>query len=577
MRQLTSKFTISFFILFCAIGFAFAESSNEPKPQDRFAINQMGYRPDDTKDFRVTSEYSGFQILDENKKVVFSGILTGPIFDDYANEKVWKGDFSALKTPGKYTVQLSGNMFSWPFEIGDKIYDKLFPVVTNGLYASRCGYEVKTEAFTHPPCHLNQADTLLLDGKKIYVAKGGNGGWHDGGDYWRSSMSATQTISRMLWPLDLFPGKFDRFPSLLLPAEQWGGRTDILTEIKWGLDWLFQLQFDDGGVSTGISPAVYEMPPFTTAPQNDPLHHYLGAANSSHTAKAGAVFARVARILKSYDPDLAAECLVRASRCWQFLQLNPKMVNPKTIQVYGRNVDEDDRLWIAVELYRTTGEEIYHNDFLKRFGQMDNPYPKAPVNTQTIRDYNLHEALISYCFIKAGADKIVQKKIIDGLTGECTRVVAISENEGYGSVLARENWQQRHTIGNSLQISWELAMAYELTGIKVFQEVAIRQMHIVLGANPLGKVFITEVGSNPVRNPHYRPFSINNMAPAGLTVKGPTHDRQFVEKIFDNNPPPPLKAYVDVTHAHWCNEPDIEVQGHLIGLAAYFCAANLAH
>jgi hypothetical protein len=43
-------------------------------------------------------------------------------------------------------------------------------------------------------------------------------------------------------------------------------------------------------------------------------------------------------------------------------------------------------------------------------------------------------------------------------------------------------------------------------------------------------------------------------------------------KIFPGVPPPPALAYVDENRAHWCNEPDIEVQGHLIGLAAYFHA-----
>jgi hypothetical protein len=113
-------------------------------------------------------------------------------------------------------------------------------------------------------------------------------------------------------------------------------------------------------------------------------------------------------------------------------------------------------------------------------------------------------------------------------------------------------------------------MAYELTGIEEYREVANKQMQILLGINPLGKVFITEVGHNPIKNPHYRPIGINNQAPAGLTVKGPTHDELFVEKIFNNRAPAPFKSYVDEVRAHWCNEPDIEVQGHLIGLAAYF-------
>lgn len=540
--------------------------------QNQIAINQIGYRTSDTKDFSIAAEYKDFQILDEYNNVVFTGQLTGPVFDKYADEQVWKGDFSALKTSGLYTIRLTDSLYSWPFEINDSVYATLFPLVTHGLYASRCGCSVHTEAYSHPPCHLDQGDTLLLDGKKIFVGMEGNGAWHDGGDYWRSSMSAAQTISRMLWPLELFPGQFDSFPSLLQPEERWGDRTDLLSEIKWGLDWLFKLQFEDGGVSTGISPAVYQMPLFSTAPQNDPLLHYLGAANSSHTAKAGAVFARAARILKPYDSEYASICLAHALRCWQFLQMNPNMVNPRTNSVYGRDEDKTDRLWIAVELFRTTGEPIYHNDFLSRFAQMETPYPKAPVGTQTIRNYNLHEALISYCFVKKNANKSIQKKIIAGLTNECNRVVSISESQGYGSVLADENWKHRHTIGNSLQIAWEMAMAYEFTENVKYFDVALRQMHILLGANPLGKVFITELGDNPIKNPHYRPFSINNKAPIGLTVKGPTLDSHFIERFFKDTPPPPLKSYVDVTNSHWCNEPDIEVQGHLIGLCAYFIA-----
>jgi endoglucanase len=97
-------------------------------------------------------------------------------------------------------------------------------------------------------------------------------------------------------------------------------------------------------------------------------------------------------------------------------------------------------------------------------------------------------------------------------------------------------------------------------------------LHFILGRNPLGKVFVTGIGSNPVRNPHYRPYVIRRQSPPGLLVKGPTLDPVFIEKGIRpryNSPPPAMKSYVDVTSTHWCNEPDIEVQGHLIGLLAW--------
>jgi endoglucanase len=279
---------------------------------------------------------------------------------------------------------------------------------------------------------------MYVDDKKIFVGMEGNGGWHDGGDYWRSSMSHAQTVSRMLWPLEMFSGKLDLTPSLLFPEEKWDGNTDILSEIKWGLDWLFKLQYNDGGISTGISPIHFQMPPMGTPPQDDPLLHYIGAANSSHTAKAGAVFAKAARLLKRYDDDYAEQCQQKALLCWKYLQKHKEMVNPKTIRVYGRHSDEEDRLWFAVEMYKTIGDIQYHEEFIERYKKLDNPYPKAPVSTQTIRNYNLHEALISYCFIKRGADKKIQSEILEHLIKASDELVSISKSEGYGSVLNDE-------------------------------------------------------------------------------------------------------------------------------------------
>lgn len=432
---------------------------------EEIAVDQAGYRMEDQKDFRIGRYVEEFKILNEKNDVVFRGKVTGPIHDQFADADVWKGEFTELKIPGTYKIQLSDSICSWTFKIGNDIYFTLFQTLVRGLYVSRCGFAVKDDAVSHPPCHLHDADTLLINGKRIPDGRDATGGWHDGGDYWRSTMSASQAISRILWPVELFPGAFDKVNPLLLPKERWGNRPDIITEAKWGLDWLAKMQSPDGGVSTGIGPAVFHMPP-QLPPQYDPVRHLIGAVNSSHTAKTGAVFARAARILKSYDQQYAESCLVRARLCWKFLQEHPTLVAPKTNNVYGRNEDATDRIWLAVELFRTTGDKRFNDDFTVRFKKLDSAYPKAPVSTQTIRNYNLHEALISYCFIKIGADKAIQEKILAGLLGDCDRMVAGSMAEGYGNVLQAESWKERHTNGNALQMAWELAMAAELTGKK---------------------------------------------------------------------------------------------------------------
>ena len=152
-----------------------------------------------------------------------------------------------------------------------------------------------------------------------------------------------------------------------------------------------------------------------------------------------------------------------------------------------------------------------------------------------------------------------------------------TKKPGTDNVLEEANWNQRHTLGNSLQIAWELAMASEVLHEAGYRQVALDQLHFVLGRNPLGKVFVTGLGSNPVCNPHYRPFSIRQQAPPGLLVKGPTLDPQFLEKTIlprFKTPLPPMKSYVDQVATHWCNEPDIEVQGHLIGMLAWADASK---
>jgi endoglucanase len=375
----------------------------------------------------------------------------------------------------------------------------------------------------------------------------------------------------------LYPAAYDAVPPSLAPDEHWGKLPDALAEAKWGLDGLMKMQFADGGVSIGLGPEQNAMPP-QLPPQDDKLLNVIGAAYTAHTAKTGAVLAKAARVLRPLDAVYAQRCLDHAMACWRFLEANPASVAPLTCATYGKRADAPDRLWIAVELFRTTGENKYHDAFKKAFAALDSAYPAAPISTQTIRDYNSHEALISYCFLGPKTDQGIREKILVGLKADCDRLVRSADSRGYGNVLEAANWRQRHTMGNTLQMAWELAMASELLGDGNCRRVALDQLHFVLGRNPLGKVFVTGIGSNPVRNPHYRPFSIRQQAPPGLLVKGPTLDPQFLEKTILRRfkaPLPPMKSYVDQVSTHWCNEPDIEVQGHLIGLLAWADASHL--
>lgn len=573
---MTMKTILTLFTTLLPAPLAVVAIAQDPTVGAEFiGIDQVGYLTEEPKDFRVISTNRDFQIIRSDGQVVLQGALQGPVADPFAGAEVWIGRFTELRAPGRYTVRLADGTASWPFAIGGEVYRDAIRAAIQGLYSGRCGYAVRTPAVAHPVCHQGDGKFVLLDGKQIPDPRDVSGAWHNGGDYRRSTMSAAQAVSRILWPLELYPTAYAPVPGFLAEDERWGARPDALAEAKWGLDWLMKMQFPDGGISIGLGPETNIMPP-QIPPQEDKLHNFIGAAYSAHTAKVGAVLAKAARLLKTHDEAYAQRCLKQSLACWRYLEDHPTVVAPKTCATYGNRVDAPDRLWIAVELFRATGESQYHEYFKKAFAKLDSAYPPAPISTQTIRVYNLHEALISYCFAGAKADQEIRQKILSGLKADCDRMVRSADASGYGNVL--ENWKQRHTSGNTMQMAWELAMASELLRLADYRRVALDQLHFVLGRNPLGKVFATGLGSNPVRDPHYRPcVQAKNDPPPGLLVKGPTLDPEFLKKTILPRfkvPLPPMKSYVDGWANHWCNEPDIEVQGHLIGLLAWAEASH---
>lgn len=62
---------------------------------------------------------------------------------DHSGENVYELDFTAFKEPGKYFVSIAGVGRSPDFEIGPNIYKKVFDVQSYGVFAQRCGIELK--------------------------------------------------------------------------------------------------------------------------------------------------------------------------------------------------------------------------------------------------------------------------------------------------------------------------------------------------------------------------------------------------------------------------------------------------
>ena len=123
--------------------------------QRNIFINQVGYRPQDRKDFRLNAVATSFELLDDSGTVVYRGeIVKQKNQDKGALEDVWIGDFSSFAEEGQgYRIRLNGGAVSDPFDISGKLYDEIFQTALRGLYVTRCTYAVRDDVVGHGVCH----------------------------------------------------------------------------------------------------------------------------------------------------------------------------------------------------------------------------------------------------------------------------------------------------------------------------------------------------------------------------------------------------------------------------------------
>lgn len=552
--------------------------------QDIF-INQVGHRPQDRKDFRLNTAATSFEILDSTGTAVYNGdIFQQKNRDDGAREDVWIGDFSSFEAEGNYTIRLDDGRQSDTINIGGDLYNDIFKTAVRGLYTARCNYAVRDDSVGRNGLgHRNAGKFLykVVNGEEQYIEddRDVTGGWYNGGDYRRSTISAAQAINRMLNTLELFPEKFQQYTSTLQPGEGPAGWPDIVVESRWGLDWLVKMQDGAGGVSIGLGPTENTHPKRVT-PEEDDTEYLIGTVDAANTGKAGAVLARAARVFQDYDTDLANSYLAKAVKAYNFLDEKGGVGGDTTVFTYRFNGGwRGDYLWLSLELYLTTENTQYHDKFIELYNEIKNDsnydgtaFPAESPSTHTMRSENLQETLLRYCLVEdLPTNDDIKGEIWKEATEKLHPLVARWRNFGYGYVLDSAFWQHRHTVGNMLHKAWTLLTAYRVSEVmesfpfKGYREAALDQINIVLGRNTLNRTFVTGVGRRFVTDPHLRLTTLGGVPP-GMPVKGPTFNRD------SSDADAPAKNYVDNKGRHWFNEPDVEATGYFIAFTGYLAS-----
>ena len=360
---------------------AFALSDSTPCPA--LHVTAAGFRPDDPKIARL-SWWSGvgrgrdyaetvdtFAVVDAGTgREVFRGpvgqTVPADAADDYQGLRgrpsgdalnrsgvpVTPLDFSGLREPGMYRLQIDGLGVSPPFAIGRNVYEEVWKLALRGLHMHRRDVDLTLELTDGTTMPRPAADDRVVVTKAPFDGMAGGrfaryereatdeavpearGGWMDAGDF-----DTNHVHSRTAAVLaDLVA----RHPQALGDddvgtSDSGNGRPDLLDEALWHVDTYRRLQRDDGGVPSAIE---YREHPNRMEPSwLNTLPVYLTAPSTLGNRHFAVAAVRVGRALETLGEDGSAY-VAAARRAFEWAEAND----------FGPKDRDGVRVWASAEL-----------------------------------------------------------------------------------------------------------------------------------------------------------------------------------------------------------------------------------
>jgi endoglucanase len=561
----------------CLLGFLFfpaALAHAADSASLAIKVDQVGYPLDGPKVALVSAPAETFEIKRAaDNEVVFHGKLAAAAIDADTGDQVQAADFSKLRKPGAYYVDVPGVGRSWTFTVDSNIFEHTYFMAMRGFYGQRCGTAVdmgpEFPGFSHPACHLH-GEFHASSGAK--GPRDNVGGWHDAGDYGRYVVNSGISTGTLLWAWEIFSPRLKNI-SLKIP-ESGNGTPDILNEARWNLEWMLKMQDDDGGV---WHKQTSEHFPGFVAPDQDTLPSLVigtGAApykSTCATADLAAVAAIAARVYKPYDAKFAAQALDAAERAWAWAEKNPDVTfkNPQSVNTgeYGDSSCKDERVWAAAELWRTTGKPQYNEFFKKNYAEFLPSLDTPPAeNWRTVEAMGLWTYAFSH---RKGSDARAGEVIRSRTVAAGHAVVERTRSNPYRTSMQAKDYVWGSN-GVAAGYGVYLLIANQFQPNPSFVDTARDNLHYLLGRNTFSLSWVTQVGEHAFQHPHHRPSGDGKHAQPwpGLLSGGPNAGRQDDVLAALPKDLPPAKVYADQLASYASNEIAINWQASLVFLLA---------
>jgi endoglucanase len=245
-----------------------ANGDDARTPQLAIKVDQVGYPLDGPKVALVSAPATTFQVRrGSDNSVVLEGKLGAARPDKDTGDLVQAADFSRLRQPGNYYLDVPGVGRSWNFTVGPNVFERTYYMAMRAFYGQRCGTAVdlgpEFPGYSHPACHLHGEFTQFLGSQRAArqhrrLARRGR--------LWTLHGQFRDHHRYLLWTWEIYGEKLKDI-SLKIP-ESGNGTPDILNEARWNLEWMLKMQDGDGGA---WHKQTSESFPGMIAPEDDTL------------------------------------------------------------------------------------------------------------------------------------------------------------------------------------------------------------------------------------------------------------------------------------------------------------------
>lgn len=518
-------------------------------------VNQIGYLVDGFKAGYVTAKAAEaadgtFVLKTPENQIVYTGKLGLPVEDRIAGAPYCCADFSDFIQPGKYILSVGDND-SYIFEIGEKIYESLYVSILRYFTLSRCGCTVNHPVFGHEPCHASVAEIYGEPGKTKNVL----GGWHDAGDYGRYVVAGTKTVLDLLVAYKALQMKGDKESLNLF---------DILDETRFELEWLLQMQREDGAVYHKIS--TYHFCGFIT-PEADNEKIVLAPVSTAATADFAGCLAYASMYYKDIDSAFADKLLAAATKAQDYLFAHEDELykNPPKIRTgeYGDRNVEDERFLAAAGLFAATGKEEYKkaaeeiwekaHALLNEGTICGNKHYFAGFGWGNVGAYGMEILIHSG---RLAEDDPFRLKILESIMERAEQLMAKVNTASFGTSHEFVFWGSNGYVCDNAHILILAANFVDEEKRGEYYKAVQKHFNYILGCNPMGMCYVTGFGSESTKHPHHRPSGALKTLMPGMLAGGPAEGLvdPTIKEAYSGRNIAPLNCYLDHIHSYSSNE-----------------------